>query len=750
MDVAVIVIGVVSAAAVVSGILAGFTAASNGAMMSASSAVTHLGRGVRNFAGPDSKPSHVHVDFPVDLLQRTDLRMSRLPFQQVSGAASFGTFIFSVQRFVSSSGTASTARAETAWGGAQIGLFIGDSDSIEGGGGDENAFSEAANALTSGIPLCPSVSELARVQTLLMLLRNLVIVLASTFVLEVFIYQLWKRKVNRQWYRERAMKADEVMGTRVVGKQVRALARFRPFPSVFILPGLPTLILNLFAIGLCKCAVEVIVTAPACCGLKCFWPAVVILGVISAHLLLAGYLVHRFCKRFREPTWRPLQPAAHAQDVNDPFYRWISRLRTRACRKRTRSCMTLQEAVIERTRGTFEFDLAEMREPQRTERLLARPFALCPEMASDSYDAFNFVWFYHASGGSVHGMFFDFFCLVVMLLLASIQGLGVVLTPRTPEAMAQVSVIAAIQLSFSLYLYCCGASNDRMDQHMVATMFLLEGLSTSMQLIFDVNGEIQGTQKNVRVLSAISSPLVQASFLCAICALLLPALLKLYSLFVYCTRANVALVGEPSGEPSGSGEAKSTDTVTDVDISLSSTSLTTSSEPVNNIQIQVDLLTAGGRERPRVLPELPSGWPPQKLEVVRTSLRSYQSNGIAPTPLPLEASFQAGPAFKATRAIHSRRQHSISSNTPSSNHISQMQGDNLVESPSLKESIRNQQAWVLANEHAAIDVDKHARRVPIVSSTTRRYTNILEEPESSKAKTKPRRVFHRDRAQIQS
>lgn len=44
MDVAVIAIGVVSAAAVV-----------GGAMMSASNAVTTLGRGVSNFAGPDSQ-----------------------------------------------------------------------------------------------------------------------------------------------------------------------------------------------------------------------------------------------------------------------------------------------------------------------------------------------------------------------------------------------------------------------------------------------------------------------------------------------------------------------------------------------------------------------------------------------------------------------------------------------------------------------------------------------------------------------
>jgi hypothetical protein len=95
-------------------------------------------------------------------------------------------------------------------------------------------------------------------------------------------------------------------------------------------------------------------------------------------------------------------------------------------------------------RGSFETPDHEAAEPARTERLLARPFALIRPVASDAHASISQVVLARGSGGTLIGMFYDWLALVVQLALAALLGIG--------DALEWGSSVAAAYTPWDLIL----------------------------------------------------------------------------------------------------------------------------------------------------------------------------------------------------------------------------------------------------------------------------------------------------------
>ena len=155
-------------------------------------------------------------------------------------------------------------------------------------------------------------------------------------------------------------------------------AIFRPLPNVLVFPNLLTLVVNMVITGLAEAAVQLLAVTPAC-GLGCTWPAVVILILIGAYVVGMLLLVLRFYFGGRKTLWVRATPQT-TEDVEDPILRNVF-FGCGLCA----SCLRRIMRVVSRMRGSFELPDKETSEPKRTERLLARPFALVRETPSDSY-----------------------------------------------------------------------------------------------------------------------------------------------------------------------------------------------------------------------------------------------------------------------------------------------------------------------------------------------------------------------------
>merc|ERR1711871_229905 len=112
-------------------------------------------------------------------------------------------------------------------------------------------------------------------------------------------------------------------------------APFVAFPGIFVFPSLLTLCCTFFMTGLMGSSVELLAECAAEFSPRaqaaCQTPAVVVILVISLLLLgMLSQLVH-FWFRYRHQ-WVPEAPIDDCEMIEDPLYRWVSKLRVRIFR----------------------------------------------------------------------------------------------------------------------------------------------------------------------------------------------------------------------------------------------------------------------------------------------------------------------------------------------------------------------------------------------------------------------------------
>lgn len=140
----------------------------------------------------------------------------------------------------------------------------------------------------------------------------------------------------------------------------------------------------------------------------------------------------------------------------------------------------------DRRTGAFGMPEADAAEPDRTERLLRKPFAFRHTRAGDAWQAIEGFLLFRVNGTSRVGTSYRLIVIGVNATFGLLSGLQPLLPPRRPVALVQTSLILALQLAMSLLCYGFLPDADRLISRFAGTQFLLEGLSTSMLLTADL------------------------------------------------------------------------------------------------------------------------------------------------------------------------------------------------------------------------------------------------------------------------
>ena len=332
----------------------------------------------------------------------------------------------------------------------------------------------------------------------------------------------YRFRANRRYYRERGLnefqrralyKDNKKKGKHFVPKR----AKFRSLPSAFVFPGILAIGCNLFLNGLIEPSIT-LVTFPGeidNCGAECLVSAVAVLTMIALYISLTfAMLLHFHLSGHRVQTWKDADEPENPNDVEDPVYRFVSKVRTRLC------VPGRKFNIMDRPRGEFVRCEADEAEPARTERLLSRPLDLFRSQSGDSLDALKLAWFQRGNGSGFTGVSYDLVAVLSGLAIAGMNGAGKNIQPGSEFAFFQVVVVLSIQLGTSLYVAIVRPSADRIDNWLSAAQFLVEGSQTGVLLLgssLAADGDLDG-----------SSACRTAGFWFGLAALFIPIVEKVY------------------------------------------------------------------------------------------------------------------------------------------------------------------------------------------------------------------------------
>jgi len=333
-------------------------------------------------------------------------------------------------------------------------------------------------------------------------LSTFAIAIPITLFIHLAAVVLWRTRVNRRYYaymflhalpiyrKELAVfDASAEKGSAATTRSKRSPAaaarqpRFRAFPSLLVFPNLLSIVVVFFLTGLVQKAVALLAAdhvSSDVCGARCTWPAYAVLAGVVVFLAMSLLALCHFNARHRTRSWTPTEPPTDANDVEDPAYRWLSRLRAR-CGAR----------VIDRDRGAFERPDGEGDEPERTERLLRRPLMCLRSTAADARDALTLAWLAKARGSSMFVLSFSYILLVGQLLLAALAGTVAAIPPGSSLAVAQLWTMLSLQLALATYCLCVGPAADRVESLVVGLQFAVEGSSTVVVLYAQLEDQLE-------------------------------------------------------------------------------------------------------------------------------------------------------------------------------------------------------------------------------------------------------------------
>lgn len=309
------------------------------------------------------------------------------------------------------------------------------------------------------------------------------IALPVALLVQYALVLCWRHCINAEYYREKEKARKEArkvasssyrVEQRRAGSTTACKAQsFVPLPSPLIFPNLVAAIAGLLLTGFVEASAALLAAAhangdlnatdaaagSATCTLVgayslpgCLWPPVLVLIAVSSYMLLfLALLLNLYC-RHSAKLWQDTPPPESARAVEDPLQRGIERIRTHLC------CGCAH--AVERSRGAYEPDEAEMREPNRTERLLESPFLLFRSSATDSHASLTMSFAARSRGNSLAGVTYDWLALLVQLIIAALLGIGPSLKAGSPEATGQLAGVMSLQCSLALWLLCAYPPNQ--------------------------------------------------------------------------------------------------------------------------------------------------------------------------------------------------------------------------------------------------------------------------------------------------
>ena len=159
----------------------------------------------------------------------------------------------------------------------------------------------------------------------------------------------------------------------------------------------------------------------------------------------------------------------------------------------------------DRKSGTFAPPEADSKEPERTERLLAAPFAIRRQRVGDAWQALEGFLLFRVNGTTRLALGYRVLVLAVNMGFGALSGLKPLLPEGSALATAQVAVVLSLQLTMSCVCFCVLPDADRIVSRFAGTQFLFEGLSTASLLAAETLGEAPPRDSSRKVMTSAAA-----------------------------------------------------------------------------------------------------------------------------------------------------------------------------------------------------------------------------------------------------
>jgi len=278
----------------------------------------------------------------------------------------------------------------------------------------------------------------------------------------------------------------------VVSLLLRCVCRFVPLPETFYFPHLYLLTISILLLGLVESSVNVIAAGIHMPGLPV---AIVTLLFVGCYLLFTLAMVLHLWRQHRFTIYQPAEELSDIDKVTDPVTKVFQKMEGKV------------DHLFGRERGEYIKPREELREPQRTERILANPF--CASRSADAL-AQTRTFASRGTGHALGGISYEWLSLFIGALIAVLAGVGEALTEGTSAADAQVGLTITLQFGFALFILAYGPGVDRLDDLATGLQFSLEGGMGAALLAGDDD----------------------SSFALSLAAIFIPAALQLYDIVI--------------------------------------------------------------------------------------------------------------------------------------------------------------------------------------------------------------------------
>jgi len=341
----------------------------------------------------------------------------------------------------------------------------------------------------------------------------------SVAALQLLVALWWKFGINRHFYLEQSG-AKWDAGSLPTGRkglvrsksgkqaQTRSGTKYCAFPGIFVFPNVLLVACKLFVTGLMDSATNLSMNMSpneACEATTCKLVSVITLSGALLYALLGWFVMIDYAWRFRASSWKANPRPETPNEAKDPIFRLLNSARRRFGCRRTR-------VVTDRALGKFAKPQEDLREPERTERLLRQLFFLRRRRCADMLDAYQFAFFPRSNGVRAINICFDHGGMTVQLVIAVLCGVGKNIDKGTVLATVQVATTCTLQFLYALFCLLWWPSCDKADAWMTGMQFLVEGSRTGLLLlqlpIPDAAFELQEVSYNLSLV-AICVPLVR-------------------------------------------------------------------------------------------------------------------------------------------------------------------------------------------------------------------------------------------------
>ena len=242
--------------------------------------------------------------------------------------------------------------------------------------------------------------------------------------------------------------------------KTRKQIRFYPFPSWLRWPTVPLYV--------CICCLSGLVQSAfagfSLCGENLI--SILPLAIVVVVLVLMWTQLVVFHSRHRQAMWRsnkqqqPQQP--DADKGLDRAQQW--------------------------QRGEFAKDKSETCEPERTERLLAKPLLFFPRCAADAYESMAVTVLFRCHGDAKHAMAYHMGKLSAQLAVIALAASGAALAEGNSAASSLAISALVIQVGVFSWIVCGRPSVDRMDWLVHAASWGFDSAATAL-LVFPALAE---------------------------------------------------------------------------------------------------------------------------------------------------------------------------------------------------------------------------------------------------------------------